>query len=380
MIFKAVRAMRLKLRRKFSNHRWYISGKSIKNKTVLPIFIQIQILISYVFRLMNISYYNGREITFRKEGNERVLLRTGFAGPFFLGKKIIFSSRRLRRRNNSQIINNMNVNCYSDDGHVMVASSFLESLIRPDGKLELTKLSRVVRSQANFLINPNSSENVFVPKISGFFHFYIQLVPLLLRCQDRYKIQIDLDLAEENFEILDYFGIGLTKINESETARAFLFTKIVKQQGLYPSIEDVHLLNLFHKERALDSKPNKNLFISRSGNTNGRHVTNEKDVLKHLEPFGFERVDPGKLSFTEQTNLFAQAQNIVAPHGAALSHLVVVPSTCNVIELNSPANVRWHFRKMSTVLNLKHTLIIGKKTVGSDFSIDPHAIIKHLLI
>ena len=230
------------------------------------------------------------------------------------------------------------------------------------------------------MINTSSSEQVVVSKVSGFFHFYIQLVPLLLRIQDRYRIQIDLDLAKENFEMLEYFGIEVTKIDRSENEGKFIFSKVIRQKGLYPSIEDVRLLNLIHRKRGLPSAPTKNLFITRSGNPNGRHLSNENDVFQHLNPLGFERVDPGNMSFADQTKLFAQARNIVSPHGAALSHLVVVPSICNVIELNSPSNVRWHFRRMSAVLNLKHTLLTGNETGGSNFSIAPNAIIKHLAV
>jgi capsular polysaccharide biosynthesis protein len=78
--------------------------------------------------------------------------------------------------------------------------------------------------------------------------------------------------------------------------------------------------------------------------------------------------------------LFSEARNIVAPHGAALSHLVAVPSSCNIIELNGPSHVRWHFRKMSEALNLRHTLVIGKESTGLNFSVDPRFLIKSMLV
>lgn len=365
---------------KFSNKSWYTAGKSLKIKAISPILNKIQNLNKYFFRLVNVSYYDARDITYQNEVGRRVFLRTGFRGPLYIGRKYIFSSRRIHRLNIAEILNReLNSNCYSDDGNAMVVSSFLESSISPDGKFEVTKSPRVVKNKANYVVNPNSDGKIFVPKVSGFFHFYIQLVPLLLRLQDRYKIQIDLDLAKENIEILDYFGIESTESDNYMKKSKFLFSKIVKQNGLYPSNEDVIRLNSFHKQSSLSAMPSRNLFISRSGNANGRNLTNEKDVLEHLAPFGFERIQPEGLSFTEQTKLFAQARNIIAPHGAALSHLVAVPSVCNVIELNAPSNVRWHYRKMSATLNLNHTLIIGKETAGSDFSIDPRALVNFLV-
>ncbi len=63
------------------------------------------------------------------------------------------------------------------------------------------------------------------------------------------------------------------------------------------------------------------VFISRS-KALGRRIANENEVIEALKPLGFATYILEEMSYFEQVKLFAQAQVIVAPHGAGLTNLI----------------------------------------------------------
>jgi hypothetical protein len=63
------------------------------------------------------------------------------------------------------------------------------------------------------------------------------------------------------------------------------------------------------------------VFISRS-KALGRRINNETEVIEALNPLGFTTYILEEMSYVEQVKLFAQAQVIVAPHGAGLTNLI----------------------------------------------------------
>jgi len=62
-------------------------------------------------------------------------------------------------------------------------------------------------------------------------------------------------------------------------------------------------------------------------------VRNEAAVRDLLAAYGFQDVDPGHLSVAEQIATFAQAELIVATHGAGLTNIVFASPGARVIEL-----------------------------------------------
>ncbi|MGL6341486.1 MAG: glycosyltransferase family 61 protein, partial [Waterburya sp.] len=63
------------------------------------------------------------------------------------------------------------------------------------------------------------------------------------------------------------------------------------------------------------------VFISRS-KALGRRIANENEVIEALKTLGFATYILEEMSYFEQVKLFAQAQVIVAPHGAGLTNLI----------------------------------------------------------
>jgi len=94
------------------------------------------------------------------------------------------------------------------------------------------------------------------------------------------------------------------------------------------------------RQRILSNLPNiesqslsfsSRIYIARP-KTAGRQVINEDDVLKALTPLGFVAYTLEKMSFSDQVRLFAQAETVVASHGAGLVNMIFAQHL-NVIEL-----------------------------------------------
>lgn len=92
----------------------------------------------------------------------------------------------------------------------------------------------------------------------------------------------------------------------------------------------------------------RRLYVTRGPSVNNRSVTNEAAVLDRLLVRGFEAIDPGALSLSEQVTAFASASTIVAPHGAALANLAFASPGAGVVELFPAGSVLPDFWRVAS--------------------------------
>jgi capsular polysaccharide biosynthesis protein len=85
--------------------------------------------------------------------------------------------------------------------------------------------------------------------------------------------------------------------------------------------------------RVDSSGPRQRIYVTRGPSANNRTVLNDGEVTALLESRGFVLVDPGTMTVAEQIRTFANADIIVATHGAALANLVFASPGATVIEL-----------------------------------------------
>lgn len=76
----------------------------------------------------------------------------------------------------------------------------------------------------------------------------------------------------------------------------------------------------------------RKLFLSRS-KTCRRRITNEDEVVAFLEPLGYERVWMEDIGIREGARMMAEANSVIAPHGAAMANLVFCAPGTKVLEL-----------------------------------------------
>ena len=105
----------------------------------------------------------------------------------------------------------------------------------------------------------------------------------------------------------------------------------------------------------------RKLFITRKDATR-RRASNEAELEHYLLSKGFETVMTGKLSISEQAQLFAEAECVVATHGAALANLLFCWSHTRVLEIAAP-KFDWElFAKLASQCGLDY-----RKVKANDF-------------
>jgi capsular polysaccharide biosynthesis protein len=107
----------------------------------------------------------------------------------------------------------------------------------------------------------------------------------------------------------------------------------------------------------------RRIYVNRGGAPR-RRVLNEAAVEKLLAGYGFESVNPGALSFTDQVALFADAEIVVGAHGAGLTNAVFMAPGGAVVELTHDKRVVWTYHEVAGAAGLNYACIVGDAVVN----------------
>lgn len=138
-------------------------------------------------------------------------------------------------------------------------------------------------------------------------------------------------------ELLELWGIGEDEVVNSDDVRHVRAETLVVP-GLASTIERnppwvSQLLRSRLVPAGVERVPGRFLYLSRKAGLHNRAILNEDAVLAVLRPLGFDVVDPGDFSLAEQIRMFAEADVIVAPHGASLANLPFCSPGSTILEL-----------------------------------------------
>lgn len=106
----------------------------------------------------------------------------------------------------------------------------------------------------------------------------------------------------------------------------------------------------------LQLRPPRRVLISRA-NAARRRLVNEDDLAAALAPDGFERLAFEHLNLEGQTAAIAGADIIVAPHGAALAHLLHAPPGGHLLEICHPPTAHPDYWGLAALAGWTHRLI-----------------------
>lgn len=165
-------------------------------------------------------------------------------------------------------------------------------------------------------------------------------------------------------ELLDLWGIPEDRVVDSDRVRHVRAETLVVP-GLPSMVERnppwvAQLLRERLRPPGLDRVPGRHLYLTRGTARANRIATNEAEVLALLRPLGFEAVDPGELSVRDQVRTFAEADVIVALHGAALANLVFCSPGSAVVELFPAGSLVADYWKMASgVPGLEYRYLCG---------------------
>jgi capsular polysaccharide biosynthesis protein len=112
-----------------------------------------------------------------------------------------------------------------------------------------------------------------------------------------------------------------------------------------------------------DSRGTKRrLFLSRA-DARVRRLVNERELHPVLQTHGFEIVSLAGKTLEEQAQLFARAEIVAGPAGAAFANLVYCSPPAQVLEIASPHWLATYHWMISARRGLRHTIILGEGEV-----------------
>lgn len=250
--------------------------------------------------------------------------------------------------------------CFNSKFDYIIPLSILESILLEDDSPKYSKIKypQLLNGEHYVCIrNENAKKNIVINKAGGFFHFYIEVLPLLIQYVNK-EFNIYFIIEDRPFykSILSFYKINYIPICTYPNRNVYN----IDMPRCYPTSDDIiKWYNYNNDAFKIDDQIPKKLYITRR-NERARRIINEEKLIKTLVIKGFEIIDPGTLDYINQVKYFRNAQIIVAAHGAALSNIVWCKKDVILIELNGDIDVRWHFAKMALFLNFKYQLILGK--------------------
>jgi hypothetical protein len=120
----------------------------------------------------------------------------------------------------------------------------------------------------------------------------------------------------------------------------------------------------FLRKQFLTSLPlpgsKRRIYVSRS-KASGRRITNEEEILPIFASRGFARVELEEISLSAQIALFAEAEAVVAPHGAGLTHLIWCAPQTKILEVFSPLYVNLCYWSIASVVEADYYYLLGSE-------------------
>lgn len=108
------------------------------------------------------------------------------------------------------------------------------------------------------------------------------------------------------------------------------------------------------------------IFIRR--NSGARKVVNESQIEKLLVEEGYAIVEPEKLTFSQQVQMFSNAKSVVGSSGAALANMIFMPRNVRIIILigKYPDTSYWYWQNMACASGNVVRYCLGETEKGND--------------
>ncbi len=141
-------------------------------------------------------------------------------------------------------------------------------------------------------------------------------------------------------ELLAIAGIEPNKLIEARDSTFYLEARELIVPSLPADLGTVtgwaveYIRNLFVGNTPKENDSRKRLYLTRRNAVN-RKMKEEEKLVPLLGQYGFEIVEPERMSLPEQAALFQSAEVIMGPHGSGFSNLVFCNPGTKVIELFS---------------------------------------------
>jgi capsular polysaccharide biosynthesis protein len=201
----------------------------------------------------------------------------------------------------------------------------------------------------------------------GYYHFLMDFVPRLLLIQSKIKssdkiiVSNKLTVFQNEFFEIANIKDKLLLLNRNDKIQVSkIISPLFTSQIGNPNYFTIKLIRDFFLDKLNDltfkDHPNK-IYISRS-RAKTRRIINEVNLEKILKDYQIKTIHLEDLGLMEQCGLFANADFVIAPHGAGLANLVFARKGTRVIELFSENHLEACFYRLSTMNELNYSFIV----------------------
>ncbi len=218
-----------------------------------------------------------------------------------------------------------------------------------------------------------------------YWHWLFEVLPRLGMIEkaggkpERYYLQNSYRFQRESLEFLRV--VSPESIIDSDQFPIISASKLLipchQIIGPYPTWACQFLRERF-LPRVVTSYENTRIYISRK-NAQHRRVINELEIIDLLKSYGIVSVELENLSFSEQVNLFNNAELVVGPHGGGLANLVFCSKGTQVIEL-FPKTTIDAFYALSRTLELEYYYLRARDGNSKNFDHDDYRIVLEDLV
>jgi len=272
------------------------------------------------------------------------------------------------------------------EGRYWVAENRMAAVIAPDNKIVMdvsmqyreTNAVHPVYKRRDLPRARYTPETLAVVNFVWDHNYYHWLGDVLGRIHliEKSGIRIDKYIVTGNgssrfqAETLAMLGIPEHKIIRNESGMHVRARRLV-----VPSLEPYRLMPFIpHSIPGWTSRYLRSAFLDRFGSSAAGHkriyvsreyaydrkVTNEDQVFRLLDGFGFRKVVLESLPVADQVRLFAAADTIVAPHGAGLANLLFCRPGTKVLEFFAPNYVNPVYWYLSNQVGLDYYFLFGE--------------------
>jgi capsular polysaccharide biosynthesis protein len=229
--------------------------------------------------------------------------------------------------------------------------------------------ARTLRGRTAIAVTPEA--------VGNYYHWLIDLLPRvsLLQKPDYHsydRLLLNGNLALYEAASLQALGVPAAKITYVRATDRFRL-----EQATIPSMDHAAKVIAPWKIETLrglrDSLPEKKsagarrLYVSRK-QAAVRRLVNEPDFEQLLRDKDFVSVELETRSWAEQVAMFAEAEVILAPHGAALANIAFCKPGAVVAEINTRAGYRDFYLQLAASAGLRYHLVEAQPRISAEAS------------
>jgi len=257
-----------------------------------------------------------------------------------------------------------------ETGHGIVVAPDGSILGPSDWEPELLGRSGVLERQPRSARRVAGAHALIVTEFGAYFHWLTEALPriavLRLLGLDEVGLVVSRRLPRSHRESLERLGVDRWLAYEDGlTPDVLVWPRPVAHTGRPARWACVWL-----REQVLGSpapEPGARVYITRR-DAASRRVVNESDVVALLRRHGFDVVQPERLAFTEQAELFARAAVVVAPHGSANTNTLFASRT-TLVEFFEPGYVTGCYYALSQALGNPYWYLVGEREGAADIRV-----------